>query len=237
MMGAPARGARPVARPRGAGSALLRRGQRLVQRVRAGARQLGDDRRRRPGARAGLDQPRAARRSPAARSPAPAGGAADHEHDLAARRQRRRSARRARPPSRARPPRGSSSARGRPRPAARGRARRGPPATRRRAAATRTRRRLLGAHHRLQARALARQEADEAPRLRRRARSPRAPRAPRSARAAPRPRARPPTHACTSTSPGSLTSGIPASLTSATTSPACIRSTSLGATRRSSCSS
>jgi hypothetical protein len=44
-------------------------------------------------------------------------------------------------------------------------------------------------------------------------------------------------HACTRTSPGSLTSGIPASLTSATTAPARIRSTSRGATRRSTCAS
>ena len=43
--------------------------------------------------------------------------------------------------------------------------------------------------------------------------------------------------ACTSTRPGSLTSGIPASLTSATTAPARIRSTSRGATRRSACAS
>ena len=34
------------------------------------------------------------------------------------------------------------------------------------------------------------------------------------------------THACTSTNPGSLTSGIPASLTSATVSPDCMRATS-----------
>ena len=145
---------------------------------------------------------------------------ADHEHDLAARTLARRSAPPARPPCRARPPRGASSARGRPRPAARGRAPRAPPATPPPAAATRTPRASPATRSTaVELALLARQEADEAPRRGRQARSPTsaasAALGPGSTSTA-SPAA---THACTSTSPGSLTSGIPASLTSATTAP------------------
>ena len=114
-----------------------------VERVRRGAGELGDDLRRARGAGAGLDQladglDRRRVEAGALR------GAADDEHDLAARRLGRVAGRRARRRCRGRSPRAAWSARGRRRPGAPGRARRARPATRRRGAGTRTRRRVSG---------------------------------------------------------------------------------------------
>ena len=138
---------------------------RAVERVGRDAGQLGHHRGRRARLRARLDEPRAPRRPPALLGRL-GRRAADDDDDLAARllggvalgqRRRRR---------RARPPRGPWSARGTPRPAAPGRPRRATPATPPAACGDSNATTVSGERHTTaQLARLARQEADEPPRL------------------------------------------------------------------------
>ena len=209
--------------------------KRLVQPVGRDAGQLRHHRRSRPRLGAGVDEPaQRVQRRPDLVRPSTGRHRRRARPRLAA--ARTRTGLPARPQCRGRSPRGAWSARGRPRPGARGRGRREPVARRPPALATRTRPTSRAR----------RTPASSAPFLRgrnpaNRHRSAGSALATSAASAADGPgrtsTASPAaTHACTRTNPGSDTSGVPASETSATTAPSRIFETSSAARARSLCS-